>query len=1210
MGFVFINSRLNTILIKQPIAVNFVSLAYTVSLKMSKSSLLLLVRKYAFIFLLSFWLLPEDLVAQIQVNNITATPSTCPNNGTITIHAITSAPPLLYSITAGPVIQPVQTNSIFTSLPPGSYTIDVSDGGGNHSLQAVTITGNYLSTDFTIAKQSPYCAGASDGKLTGSLVPGTGLAPFSWQLIAPSPITTPLQSSPLFENLPAGNYAMRVTDACNNLRTIAVTLSDPNTSYMIGELTAEKVGCDSMLIRYVVLVNELRMPFSFSYLTSNGTFVPTSGTSIDTSLVHLNHVVFIEQLIPGLTYGDNIQAFITDECGNTTTSTVLTTYPFFFYPKFNFNQCGSEVLLILENAPDAYSPYHTHLNHPITYTLTETSGNTTVTSGTAPGYPYTSGISINTPLAAGSTYHIVMTDGCGNIFEHDYTMPAQAPPQILPGDLISSACIDSVAGTYRIVTSNFTNPVLTILSGPSTLGSTKPGFEYTDTYSYPDTIDGGTGNNFSFFISNLAVGTYRYKVTDECGNELFDSLTIHPWQVTSLERMSSYKKGCPGQNTIYSWITNGRVRITDLTSHTEIKVREYPGYGGIYNRDSVMNVPSGPYEVSYEFLMDGQGEKLNDTDIPCWIVKDTLWIPPYVFPDIATSNSILCNNNLHMVLLPDSSKGVAPYEYEVIAGPQLFPLQNSNTFQVSIPGIYTVRIYDACGNASARQVTVDTISFLPPQTVIACNNTSIIFPTSPYYTYLWTGPGNHVFTGDSLILHPVTPADTGTYHIAKIIHINGCTDTLYASYHVTLNNHFSQTISFCAGTVITVGPNIYTQPGIYHDTLTTLQGCDSTIVTSLLILPVSIDTNSVTICRGQSHQVGTNTYTDPGIYTDSVQNASGCYDYIITELSVSGGAFVQNSTICSNDSLLLGNIYYRLAGTYTDTLTTLSGCDSIVTLHLSILPLTTNTLNQQICQGQNFIFAGNTYTQTGTYSHTFQTQACDSMVTLYLTVLPLKQHVITEEICSGNLFFFGGQSYGQSGTYTDTISTSSCDSVVTLYLIVHPGPTVHATISSYDIQPGDIVQLNAVSNSHPLIYSWTSEATLTSYTISNPKATINSSYWAVVTVMDTNGCIAMDSIFINMSVTSTLYVPNSFTPNNGDGTNDIFRVKYTNISEFNIMIFDRWGEIIFESNDIDFGWDGTYKGLIVQDGIYVYKIQAIGSDYKNYDIAGHITVIK
>lgn len=68
-----------------------------------------------------------------------------------------------------------------------------------------------------------------------------------------------------------------------------------------------------------------------------------------------------------------------------------------------------------------------------------------------------------------------------------------------------------------------------------------------------------------------------------------------------------------------------------------------------------------------------------------------------------------------------------------------------------------------------------------------------------------------------------------------------------------------------------------------------------------------------------------------------------------------------------------------------------------------------------------------------------------------------------------------------------------------------------------------------------------------------------------------------------------MYIPNAFTPN-GDGINDQFGIKGEGIKDYRILVYNRWGEVIFESDTPDKLWDGTYKGQAVQQDTYVYQV--------------------
>jgi gliding motility-associated-like protein len=91
-----------------------------------------------------------------------------------------------------------------------------------------------------------------------------------------------------------------------------------------------------------------------------------------------------------------------------------------------------------------------------------------------------------------------------------------------------------------------------------------------------------------------------------------------------------------------------------------------------------------------------------------------------------------------------------------------------------------------------------------------------------------------------------------------------------------------------------------------------------------------------------------------------------------------------------------------------------------------------------------------------------------------------------------------------------------------------------------------------------------------------------------------NGCIFTRSFLATINKEGQLYIPTSFTPN-GDNVNDEFYAKGTGIIEFNMMVFNRIGELIFESNDINKGWNGSYLQRQVQQDIYAYIIE-----YKDY----------
>ena len=104
-----------------------------------------------------------------------------------------------------------------------------------------------------------------------------------------------------------------------------------------------------------------------------------------------------------------------------------------------------------------------------------------------------------------------------------------------------------------------------------------------------------------------------------------------------------------------------------------------------------------------------------------------------------------------------------------------------------------------------------------------------------------------------------------------------------------------------------------------------------------------------------------------------------------------------------------------------------------------------------------------------------------------------------------------------------------------------------------------------------------------------------------------NDSVASDSTVV---LTSTLVMPNAFSPND-DKINDVYKVKsYQNIVEFRAYIFNRWGQKLFEWTNIDDGWDGKYRGNDVKQGTYFVLVKAKGADGQTYNIRKDVNLLR
>jgi gliding motility-associated-like protein len=91
---------------------------------------------------------------------------------------------------------------------------------------------------------------------------------------------------------------------------------------------------------------------------------------------------------------------------------------------------------------------------------------------------------------------------------------------------------------------------------------------------------------------------------------------------------------------------------------------------------------------------------------------------------------------------------------------------------------------------------------------------------------------------------------------------------------------------------------------------------------------------------------------------------------------------------------------------------------------------------------------------------------------------------------------------------------------------------------------------------------------------------------------------------------SQLECPNIFSPGSTPEVNDVWKVSYKSLVEFHCWIFNRWGNLVYEYTDPAGGWDGTYRGQLVDTGVYYYVVTAVGSDGVKYKRRGDINILK
>lgn len=398
--------------------------------------------------------------------------------------------------------------------------------------------------------------------------------------------------------------------------------------------------------------------------------------------------------------------------------------------------------------------------------------------------------------------------------------------------------------------------------------------------------------------------------------------------------------------------------------------------------------------------------------------------------------------------------------------------------------------------------------------------------------------------GESYAIGGVDYTSTGTYTANLSSVVTGCDSTVTLNLTVTPRVVTPLTVSICQDEVYGVGSSIYDESGNYIDTLTSvLTGCDSIVQLALTVIQPLQTQLDVSICEGESYQVGSSTYTDTGTYTDLLTATSTNCDSIVTlNLTVIQPLVTPLSvTICEGDTYQVGNSVYSVAGSYTNQFTALStGCDSIVNLSLSITPTVSTNLVIEICDGDSYQVGSSVYTAAGSYTDLLSSAStgCDSIVNLTLRVNPVYEVTVTESICNDESITIGTQSFNQNGTFPVLLSSvDGCDSLVILNLTVFPcdlTALVSTQSASCAGESDGSITFEMTVGTAPYTYSWqqlgAGGATGTGNIAANNQDAIISNLAAGnyrITVTDANGIMEIINSAVSQPTGMTLTIVRS-----------------------------------------------------------------------------------
>jgi gliding motility-associated-like protein len=823
-----------------------------------------------------------------------------------------------------------------------------------------------------------------------------------------------------------------------------------------------------------------------------------------------------------------------------------------------------------------------------TYTLTVSNGCTSdATTQTILSTPAPASIisaSGPTTFCDGNTITLSSASATGNLWSTgDTNASIQVDSSGIYSLIVSNICgSDSSAISITVITSSIQALI-------STSGSLNlcPGDSVTLSSNFPTGNTWSNGDTTQSIVVHSA-GTYTLSVNTSCASDTETQLVTSTPLPISVITPGGPTTFCDGNTlTLSSAAAIGNLWSTGDTN-TSIQVDT-----------------SGTYSLIVSNACGSDSSAISVTVIPSVIQASISTNGPL---DLCPGDSVTLSSNL-------------------LTGNSWSTGDTTQSITVHNAGSYVLAVSNTCATDTETQLVTSTP--LPSSVISAggpltfCQGNSVTLSSAASSGNLWsTGASGNSIVADSSGIYSLSVSNAcGSDSSAVTVTVipDTITATISASGPLSLcpGNSVILTSSYTTGNLWSTGASTQSisvnSPGTYTLTVSTSCAADSTtqIVTSNPATSAVISANGpTTFCQGNS--------------------------VTLSSASTSGNVWSTGETTSS--------ITVNTAGTYTLTVNGICG-SATDTEVITVNPLPTVNLtpsgNVTICAGtsvsltasggSNYLWSngatGNAVSinTAGTYN-VVSTNSCGSITSASVVVslinLPSIAVSAGGTICQGDSLLLtasGGGPYHwntgstsasvyatHAGNYTVS-STNSCGTV---------SATANMTVSNVDahfiadtlsgVYPLEVHFTNTSSTGAP--YTWTF-GDGSSSTSTSPTHTFGSSgtYTVTLGVSNSNGCTDSYTITIVVSEPpSLLEIPNIFTPN-GDDVNDLFIVRYENLNDFHMDIFDRWGLKTASINNAAKGWDGkTQGGNDAPDGVYFYIITATGNDQKAYEQSGYV----
>lgn len=625
-----------------------------------------------------------------------------------------------------------------------------------------------------------------------------------------------------------------------------------------------------------------------------------------------------------------------------------------------------------------------------------------------------------------------------------------------------------------------------------------------------------------------------------------------------------------------------------------------------------------------------------------------------------------CNGQSTGSFSASTSGGASPYDYTLMLGASTIATFNnvagSQSFTGLAAGSYTLNVVDNNGCPGTVNVTITsnpaiTITQMAntPATCGSNNGSATVNATggSGSFTYSWSPSGGSAATASGLAAGPyvVTATDglgcTQTFNVT-ITSAGGPTVTMSGQTNPTCNNgtNGSATANPTGGTGTytyawsPAGGTGQTGTGLsggvtYTVTVTDGNGCVGTATVTLTNpTAITVTTSATDATCGNSDGsltavgsggTGSLTYSWNTTPLQTTANATSvpAGSYTVTVTDANGCTATANQTVNNSGAPTISLVSQVDATCNGDTdgsaIVTASGGTGGLTYSWNTTPVQTGTSATNLA--------------AGTYIVTV-TDGAGCSASLNVTILEPNIVTGTTTVTAANCGAAdGGASViasGGNGVYTylwDNPSASTTSSITSVaagtYMVTitdgngctGTATAVVGTVSTASISAGpDVIIVSGGSTTlfatGGVSYVWSPATGLSCTNCASPDANPTVTTMYIVTGTDANGCVGTDTVIVEVDAPcGNLWVPTAFSPNN-DGNNEELCVYGGCITNMTFQLFDRWGNMVFETTDNSICWDGVYNGKKMNSAVFVYYLVATLNTGELVELKGNISLVR